>query len=53
VRERVFEPFFTTRASGAGLGLAVVRRIVEAHDGFVTAESDEGRGTVFTVLLPR
>jgi len=53
VLPRVFEPFFTTRASGAGLGLAVVRRIVEAHDGFVTAESDEGRGTVFTVLLPR
>jgi signal transduction histidine kinase len=53
VLPRVFEPFFTTRASGAGLGLAVVRRIVEAHDGFVTAESDEKRGTVFTVLLPR
>lgn len=53
VLPRVFEPFFTTRASGAGLGLAVVRRIVEAHDGFVTAESDEQRGTVFTVLLPR
>jgi signal transduction histidine kinase len=53
VLPRVFEPFFTTRASGAGLGLAVVRRIVEAHDGFVTAESDETRGTVFTVLLPR
>jgi signal transduction histidine kinase len=53
VLPRVFEPFFTTRASGAGLGLAVVRRIVEAHDGLVTAESDEKRGTVFTVLLPR
>jgi signal transduction histidine kinase len=53
VLPRVFEPFFTTRASGAGLGLAVVRRIVEAHDGLVTAESDELRGTVFTVLLPR
>lgn len=53
VLPRVFEPFFTTRASGAGLGLAVVRRIVEAHDGIVTAESDGTRGTVFTVLLPR
>jgi len=48
----VFAPFFTTRASGAGLGLAVVRRIVEAHDGMVTARSDD-RGTVFTVLIPR
>jgi signal transduction histidine kinase len=52
VLPRVFEPFFTTRASGAGLGLAVVRRIVEAHDGVVTAESDGHEGTVFTVLLP-
>ncbi len=52
VLPRVFEPFFTTRASGAGLGLAVVRRIVEAHDGVVTAESDGQKGTVFTVLLP-
>lgn len=53
VLPRVFEPFFTTRASGAGLGLAVVRRIVEAHDGLVMADSDERRGTVFTVLIPR
>ena len=53
VLPRVFEPFFTTRASGAGLGLAVVRRIVEAHDGQVHAESDADRGTVFTVVLPR
>ena len=53
VLPRVFEPFFTTRASGAGLGLAVVRRIVEAHDGLVLADSDERRGTVFTVLIPR
>ncbi len=53
VLPRVFEPFFTTRASGAGLGLAVVRRIIEAHDGFVTAESDGHCGTVLTVLLPR
>ncbi len=53
VLPRVFEPFFTTRASGAGLGLAVVRRIVEAHDGVVTAESHGDAGTVFTVVLPR
>ncbi|MEO7109583.1 MAG: ATP-binding protein [Polyangiaceae bacterium] len=53
VLKRVFEPFFTTRASGTGLGLAVVRRIAEAHDGLVTAESDSQRGTAFTLLLPR
>jgi signal transduction histidine kinase len=53
VLERVFEPFFTTRASGTGLGLAVVRRIVEAHEGLVTAKSDSRNGTAFTLLLPR
>jgi signal transduction histidine kinase len=52
VLPRVFEPFFTTRASGAGLGLAVVRRIVEAHHGRVWVESDVGRGAVFHVVLP-
>ncbi len=50
---RVFEPFFTTRASGTGLGLALVRRIVEAHDGTVRAESDPQSGARFTIVLPR
>ncbi|MEO8799092.1 MAG: ATP-binding protein, partial [Polyangiaceae bacterium] len=50
---RVFEPFFTTRASGTGLGLALVRRIVEAHDGTVRAESDPRSGARFTIILPR
>ncbi len=53
VLTHVFEPFFTTRASGTGLGLAVVRRIVEAHDGTITVESDPEDGTAFTLLLPR
>ena len=50
---RVFEPFFTTRPSGTGLGLALVRRIVEAHDGTITAASDPPRGASFTIVLPR
>ncbi|MEO8796358.1 MAG: ATP-binding protein [Polyangiaceae bacterium] len=50
---RVFEPFFTTRASGTGLGLALVRRIVEAHDGTVRAASDPRSGARFTIILPR
>lgn len=51
-RERVFLPFFTTRAGGAGLGLALVRTIVEAHRGRVSVESAPGQGAVFRVLLP-
>ncbi len=50
---RLFQPFFTTRAGGTGLGLANVRKIVEYHGGTVTGEnSPEGRGAVFTIYLP-
>ena len=49
---RVFDPFFTTRRGGSGLGLALVHRAVEAHNGLIFIEAEEGRGTTFTVLLP-
>ena len=49
---RVFEPFFTTKARGTGLGLAVVRRIVEDHRGEVQIHSEPGRGTTFAFRLP-
>jgi PAS domain S-box-containing protein len=52
VRRRVFQPFFTTKPSGTGLGLAVVKRIVEAHRGEVAFENLPGKGTRFTVRLP-
>jgi signal transduction histidine kinase len=52
VQRRIFEPFFTTRANGTGLGLPIVRRIVEGHQGEVEVRSTEGRGTTFTVRLP-
>jgi signal transduction histidine kinase len=52
-RERVFEPFFTTRARGTGLGLAIVRRVAEAHGGQVTVEPAPGGGARFRVRLPR
>jgi len=51
-RGRIFQPFFTTKASGTGLGLAVVRRIVDAHRGEVAVETSPGRGTTFTLRLP-
>lgn len=50
--ERLFTPFFTTRASGTGLGLALVKRIVEAHGGSVAHETPANGGASFTMRLP-
>ncbi|HXQ28817.1 MAG TPA: ATP-binding protein [Gemmatimonadales bacterium] len=51
--DRVFEPFFTTRTSGTGLGLAVARRIVELHGGRITAANADGGGAQFRIELAR
>lgn len=51
-RERLFEPFFTTRGEGSGLGLAIVRQVAEAHDGWVEWEPGVGGGSIFTLFLP-
>jgi signal transduction histidine kinase len=50
--ERIFSPFFTTKPQGSGLGLAVVRKVVDAHDGRIDAVSAPGRGAAFKVTLP-
>ncbi|MBP1684668.1 MAG: signal transduction histidine kinase, nitrogen specific, NtrB [Deltaproteobacteria bacterium] len=52
MQERIFTPFFTMREGGTGLGLALVQRIVQAHQGAVTVESAIGHGTTFRVELP-
>ncbi len=52
VRARVFEPFFTRRQGGAGLGLTFVQRVVQEHRGRVSVESAVEQGSVFRVLLP-
>lgn len=52
MQERVFAPFFTMREGGTGLGLALVHRIVQAHQGLITLESQVGHGTTFIVELP-
>jgi signal transduction histidine kinase len=51
VKARLFTPLLTTKAKGQGLGLAVVKRLIEALDGTVTFESQQGKGTTFTITL--
>jgi two-component system sensor histidine kinase FlrB len=50
--KNIFDPFFTTRNEGTGLGLAVVRAIINAHKGQVLVDSQEGVGTTFIVTIP-
>jgi len=52
VLSRIFQPFFSTRKDGSGLGLPTTRRIVEAHGGTIRVESAVGKGTRFTISLP-
>ncbi len=52
-RERLFDAFFTTRSHGMGIGLAVVKRIVDDHGFAVEADSGDGQGTTFRVRIPR
>ncbi len=49
---RVFEPYFTTKTTGSGLGLLIVRRIVREHGGEMAIESNEGKGLTLTIRLP-
>jgi two-component system sensor histidine kinase PilS (NtrC family) len=54
IKERLFEPFVTTKAGGNGLGLSIVHRAVEAHHGFILVDANvKGTGTRFTVILPK
>jgi signal transduction histidine kinase len=52
-RMKIFEPRFTTKSSGMGLGLPMVKNIVEAYDGDISYTTELNRGTVFTVIIPK
>jgi signal transduction histidine kinase len=49
---KVFRPFHTTKPDGSGLGLATARKVIEAHGGSIGVQSEPGRGTKFTIVLP-
>ena len=51
-KEKIFKPFFTTKTKGVGLGLSNVKRIVEAHNGFVSAEKRKIKGASFLIMIP-
>ena len=53
VQERIFDPFFSTKDSGTGLGLPIAARIIEKHGGFIQYQSQLNRGTTFSIVLPR
>jgi len=50
---KIFEPYFTTKEAGTGLGLTVVFKVVKEHKGDIYVESKVGEGTVFTISLPK
>src|SRR5205814_9881218 len=50
--ERIFEPFFTTKREGLGMGLAICRSIIEAHEGKISVGNNNKKGVTFKVVLP-
>jgi signal transduction histidine kinase len=53
ILRKIFEPLFTTKAKGIGLGLAITKTLVEAHGGTIDVQSEVGKGTTFAIRLPK
>lgn len=53
LKDKVFEPRFTTKTSGMGLGLPMIKKIIESYDGSLSFVSEEGKGTIFRVIIPK
>jgi signal transduction histidine kinase len=52
-RRNLFQPFYTTKTHGTGLGMAIAKRIIDAHEGEIAAGTDDGRGASILITLPR
>ena len=52
IKDKVFQPYFSTKKRGSGLGLPIARRIVEEHGGYLAVHAESGRGTDFVIQLP-
>ena len=52
VKHKIFEPKFTTKSSGMGLGLGIVKNIIESHNGTIKCVSKMKKGTTFSIVLP-
>ncbi len=53
IKPKLFQPLFTTKSKGQGFGLAVCKRVVEAHGGTISFESAVGKGTTFKIKIPK
>ena len=53
LKEKIFEPYFTTKSSGTGLGLAMSKQIIQQYKGTILVESQVDKGTLFTIEFPK
>ena len=52
IKSKIFTPLFTTKSKGQGFGLAVCKKLIEAQNGKITFESEQGKGSTFTIQIP-